>query len=250
MNMLMEENEKLRGLLREAIHCCPDEQLRNEMKAALSQQAEHDHVEDMRAMVEPAPARDERTGYACHQCRAETPAPEPYKLYVVCQACGASTAATAAQALARPAQTEQKPVAVVDAGDDGMWADILPDVTVKVGQMLYAAPIAQTAPQAVKLQHMAYAEDGALHWMSGRKIDHCELYAMPDFGRAPQLYAAPQTEQSWLLEALRDAAQSLETISNGAGKDEFMRDMADIRGYARSRAGVARAALSAQGGEA
>jgi len=34
------ENEQLRGLLREAIHCCPDEQLRNEMKAALSEQAE------------------------------------------------------------------------------------------------------------------------------------------------------------------------------------------------------------------
>ena len=32
------------------------------------------------------------------------------------------------------------PVAVVDADDDGMWADILPDVTVKVGQTLYAAP--------------------------------------------------------------------------------------------------------------
>ena len=34
------EVERLRGLLREAVHCCPDEQLRNEMKAALSQQAE------------------------------------------------------------------------------------------------------------------------------------------------------------------------------------------------------------------
>ena len=34
------ENDRLRGLLREAIHCCPDEQLRNEMKAALSQQPE------------------------------------------------------------------------------------------------------------------------------------------------------------------------------------------------------------------
>lgn len=33
-----------------------------------------------------------------------------------------------------------EPVAVVDAADDGMWADILPDVTVKVGQALYAAP--------------------------------------------------------------------------------------------------------------
>ncbi|WP_330114117.1 hypothetical protein SA496_15730 [Pseudomonas sp. JS3066] len=35
-----------------------------------------------------------------------------------------------------------KPVAVVDEGDDGQWAVILPDVSVKVGQQLYAAPIA------------------------------------------------------------------------------------------------------------
>jgi len=34
------EVERLRGMLREAVHCCPDEQLRNEMKAALSQQSE------------------------------------------------------------------------------------------------------------------------------------------------------------------------------------------------------------------
>lgn len=33
-----------------------------------------------------------------------------------------------------------EPVAVVDAADDGMWADILPNVTVKVGQALYTAP--------------------------------------------------------------------------------------------------------------
>lgn len=33
-----------------------------------------------------------------------------------------------------------EPVAVVDACDDGMWADILPDVDVKVGQPLYTAP--------------------------------------------------------------------------------------------------------------
>ncbi|WP_434456547.1 hypothetical protein JQR85_13740 [Stutzerimonas urumqiensis] len=42
------------------------------------------------------------------------------------------------------AKAEQQPVAMVDANDEGMWADILPDVSVKVGQMLYAAPIAQT----------------------------------------------------------------------------------------------------------
>jgi hypothetical protein len=51
------------------------------------------------------------------------------------------------------------------------------------------------------------------------------------------------------LEALRaqlaDAAQSLETISRLAGRDEFMEDMTDVRGYANSRATVARSALSA-----
>ncbi|WP_395406237.1 hypothetical protein ACHMW6_06075 [Pseudoduganella sp. UC29_106] len=45
-----------------------------------------------------------------------------------------------------PAPTAMQPVAVVDANDDGMWADILPNVTVKVGQPLYAA--AQAPAQA------------------------------------------------------------------------------------------------------
>ena len=57
---VIEENERLRGLLREAVHCCPDEQLRNEMRAALPRKAEPDHIEDVLAMVEPAPAQDER----------------------------------------------------------------------------------------------------------------------------------------------------------------------------------------------
>ena len=38
------------------------------------------------------------------------------------------------------AQGEQEPVAVVDANDEGYWADILPDRGVRVGQLLYAAP--------------------------------------------------------------------------------------------------------------
>lgn len=44
---------------------------------------------------------------------------------------------------------------------------------------------------------------------------------------------------------LADAAQSLETISLQAGRDEFMKDMTDVRGYANSRARVAKGALSA-----
>ena len=38
------------------------------------------------------------------------------------------------------APVKQEPVARVDANDDGMWADILPNVNVKVGQFLYAHP--------------------------------------------------------------------------------------------------------------
>ena len=48
-----------------------------------------------------------------------------------------------------------------------------------------------------------------------------------------------------LLGALSDAAQSLETISQQAGRDEFMDDMGDVRAYANSRARVAREALAA-----
>ena len=44
---------------------------------------------------------------------------------------------------------------------------------------------------------------------------------------------------------LADAAQSLETISRLAGRDEFMKDMTQIRGYANSRARVAKGSLSA-----
>lgn len=43
-----------------------------------------------------------------------------------------------------PAQPP-RPAAVVDEGDEGQWADILPDVSVKVGQHLYADPPAPAA---------------------------------------------------------------------------------------------------------
>lgn len=39
-----------------------------------------------------------------------------------------------------PVRGEQKAVAVVDEGDDGQWAEILPDVSVRVGDKLYADP--------------------------------------------------------------------------------------------------------------
>ena len=45
------------------------------------------------------------------------------------------------------AQPEQEPVAIVDANDEGYWAEILPDRSVKVGQFLFAHPPVPTAEQ-------------------------------------------------------------------------------------------------------
>ncbi|GEM_PF-3637534 len=52
------------------------------------------------------------------------------------------------------------------------------------------------AANPIKLQHLAVADEYGLRWMSGRKkpdgVDSIELYAMPNFGRAPSVvYAAP-----------------------------------------------------------
>ncbi|PRH13505.1 hypothetical protein [Burkholderia gladioli] len=58
----------------------------------------------------------------------------------------------------------------------------------------------QAAAEPIRLVHVAVAEDGGkLRWMTGRKPRDCELYMMPDGGRAPAVvYAAlgaPVAEQ-------------------------------------------------------
>ena len=49
-----------------------------------------------------------------------------------CFVCGGSGA--------YPKEPAQEPVAIVDANDEGYWAEILPDRNVKVGQLLYTTP--------------------------------------------------------------------------------------------------------------
>ena len=41
-------------------------------------------------------------------------------------------------------------------------------------------PAGQHQGDPVALQHMAVSEGGVLRWMTGRKMQDCELYAMPD----------------------------------------------------------------------
>ncbi|WP_141218017.1 hypothetical protein [Bordetella genomosp. 6] len=62
------------------------------------------------------------------------------------------------------------------------------------GSPASAAPGDASGP--IKLVHLAVAEEGGLRFITGRKlpdgIESCELYAMPDYGRAPaELFLAP-----------------------------------------------------------
>ncbi|HEK0003314.1 TPA: hypothetical protein SMN85_003646 [Pseudomonas aeruginosa] len=70
------------------------------------------------------------------------------------------------------------------------YCALLMDANAKLAELEKQEPI--------NLQHMAVAADGELRWMTGRKIDNCELYAMPDFGQAPKLYAAPVAQAQQL----------------------------------------------------
>ena len=55
---------------------------------------------------------------------------------------------------------------------------------------------------------------------------------------------AVTAERDRYRKALEDAANSLFTIANSAGKDELMSDMLSVRGYANSRGTVAQQALA------
>ena len=61
-----------------------------------------------------------------------------------------SEKAEAELAKAREREAKQKPVAMVDAGDDGYFAEILPDCSVSVGEMLYAFPPLNIDPELWK----------------------------------------------------------------------------------------------------
>jgi hypothetical protein len=66
---------------------------------------------------------------------------------------------------------KQKPVAVVDANDDGYWADILPNRNVKVGQFLYAHPPQRTEPAA--LSCCGYTDASAVKWNPLNGVVQC-----------------------------------------------------------------------------
>lgn len=278
------ENEKLRGLLRTAWRLMPDrdyhdEQMQAEQKAweietaeVLNAEAEPCAREVLPSdvmgwryavLAEPAPAQDERSGYVYHQCNADTPEPEPYKLYVVCHQCGASTAATAAQALTRPAQTEQQPVGYVNprmiermrAGEIG-GTSLTPNCEVQERHTMpvYAAPVAQT--ESLHITHRPLIRN-AISLLGLRRpvapdvqrvIDDLEamLQGAPtpaDPAAAHWLKVAQAAEKSELVEALRTCEKWFAKHSPTA---PLIGGLGDAE---HPMLTFIRAALAAQGGE-
>ena len=82
----------------------------------------------------------------------------------------ASSLMKVAESLVAP-KPVQEPVAIVDEDDDGIWAEILPDRTVKVGQMLYATTPDTTALLRQSLAAMVQARLWVRHEMLDAAID-------------------------------------------------------------------------------
>lgn len=82
---------------------------------------------------------------------------------------------------------------------------------------------AQVQGEPVNLQHMAVAENGALRWMTGRKVQNCELYAMPDFGRAPTLYTTPQPAQATQAEVTDADIEQVLALAHSYADAKLMR---------------------------
>lgn len=69
---------------------------------------------------------------------------------------------------------------MIESQYDGMTQGQAQSVSDGVDEILHGKPAAKHQGDPVALQHMAVAEDGKLRWMTGRKMQGCELYAMPD----------------------------------------------------------------------
>ena len=195
--------------------------------------------------AEPAPAQDEDIyeGTYTHLCELLEPHTVGAGGQLPASVCDAFRVMLDAF-LARPAQTEQQPVAfrVLRRNHDGIWttdgrawvdgvpnADLLGDIAERSDQWqleyAYAAPIAQTAPPKGPNWKRRSQQGWATAAMY--RAENQELKARL------QAQTAPQPEQSGLASAVR---AYLAAIDNGS--DEY-----DVR---RARSGV-RHALSTQG---
>ncbi|WP_433886640.1 hypothetical protein [Pseudomonas vranovensis] len=89
-------------------------------------------------------------------------------------------------------------------------------------------PAAQHQGEPVALQHMAVSEGGVLRWMTGRKMQDCELYAMPD-GSAirAKLYTHADAGEVERLEAELAKLRKLHdsAVTQMAERDALLREV-------------------------
>lgn len=77
---------------------------------------------------------------------------------------------------------------------------------------------------------------------------HLTTHGHDCWGWGPKHYECAVRQVDRLAEALRDAATSMQTIADKAGRDEYLMTTDEVRGYANSRANAARAALEQEAG--
>ncbi len=152
------EVERLRGLLREAVHCCPDEQLRNEMREALSQQAEPTDTYTAADMATAA-AQGFRDGQAAVE-QAVVQDEQPAVFWVLFDATG-------------PERFIKKDVsdgtlAFFDSEDEAQRAKRRHPGTDYKRVEYYRAPIAQTAPQPEQSGLYTCIGKGGVYELIGR----------------------------------------------------------------------------------
>lgn len=104
------------------------------------------------------------------------------------------------------------------------------------------------AQDVIKLVHLAVAEDGGVRFMTGRKlpdgIESCELYAMPDYGRAPaELFRAPAAGDALPNFDIEAAAQKMAECMDYPWAHMPEQGRTHMRKYAQA---VIDAALAAQ----
>lgn len=119
-----------------------------------------------------------------------------------------------------------------------------------------AAPSAPgDAQDVIKLVHLAVAEDGGVRFMTGRKlpdgIESCELYAMPDYGRAPaELFRAPAAGDALPNFDIEAAAQKMAECMDYPWAHMPEQGRTHMRKYAQAVIDAALAAQVPQQGEA
>jgi len=108
------------------------------------------------------------------------------------------------------------------------YGDVARFIDAHIARQAQAAPTLASAPQAERAvvptyenTQVAYAEDGVLHWMTGRKFDNCELYAAPvaQEGEQSAKSAPAPYDHAW-ENAKEMAARRVEADCIGFAKDD------------------------------